>query len=203
MMRPENTALRWIYLALLGAVSGLLCRPFDALPSPLEMLWIGGIFGIALASYLILHKGFRDPAKIAKLIVASVLSFFFAVLCSLWLPRLPLGGDLSMAATGGLIGGFLIVGSVIKLFPSSGRNDLAMVFAGSSISGLLGIVGWQLGPSLGKMLWTIRPNHPLPGTDSFNSYSLYPIWQTGMALFIGFVAQRRSDDEPTPMQTHH
>lgn len=108
-----------------------------------------------------------------------------------------------MVATGGLIGGFLMVGSVVELFSSSRRDDLATAFAGAVVSGLLGVVGWQLGPSLGKMLWTIRPNHPQPGTDSFNSFSLYPIWQTGMALFIGFIAQRRSDDEPTPMQTHH
>jgi hypothetical protein len=67
---------------------------------------------------------------------------------------------------------------------------------GSLFSGIVGVVAWRLGPSVGKTFWSALPTSALPSGQTLNFYSLYPIWQMAMALFIAaMVAHRRLGDQ--------
>lgn len=112
---------------------------------------------------------------------------------------------------GGAIGGFLILASALLLFTRE-RASRALVVAifWSLIGGVLGIVGWALGPSLGLALWLgLHSLHlTLPGEGLRNAlgwtshtYSILIVWQTGIAVLLGFLLRRRPLGSPLQERT--
>jgi hypothetical protein len=98
-------------------------------------------------------------------------------------------------------GGFLVLGGVFLLvYPKgiSGTVGYKVLFC-SVLCGILGIVGWDLGPYFGIYFWPVLRDLGLTPTDeTFQNalygdgshyFSLYVIWQTGTAAALGFVLQ--------------
>src|SRR5271156_2266459 len=196
--RPQNLQ-SWTILAILGITSSIvsITLPEGAGAFP----FIGGIFGVALAVYLALYGGVRSPFKWALLIAGSSVAYPCAFFGSVLLMKLPLPTfgvseeqtTRTLIFGGGIIGGFLLLVTIFfTLLPA--RGIVGAVFGkaaiGSLFSGFLGLFAWSLGPSVGKVLWAGLPTAALPRPDSFNFCSLYLIWQTVMALLIGFIAGR-------------
>lgn len=197
MDRIAQNRYGWTVLLLLGATSATLSANAPKLAGFLQFFWVGGVFGAALSGYFAFCKGYRNLRSAALFIAISMLTYYVSVLGSLLLtlhspPSLVYGlgsdqVDYSIVAVGGLIGGLLLVAAAVRCFRISKSRmlpDLGKASIGALLGGFLGVVGWLLGPSLGKALWTALPDYPLPSPDSFNSYSLYFVWQIGMALFI-------------------
>lgn len=96
---------------------------------------------------------------------------------------------------GGAVGSLLVLGAVFLAVPlrdKEGRLQLECVLW-PLLGGLLGVIGWALGPSLGTLIWSAV--HALglgsPGDTRFSDaprlYSLYTVWQTGMGLALGLM----------------
>lgn len=196
--RPVQNPYSWTILALLGFSSGILSMTAPALKGPGLYFFIGGVFGAALSTYLVLCKGYRSVSKMVLLVVVAIGAYFAAVNAPLYFPlSLPfLGGGqgeipLSFIFEGGVVGGLLLLTGIVILFRLPGPPnwaDLLKVTLWSLASGLLGVIGWVLGPSVGNALWTFLPTAALPSGDTLHYYSLYPVWQTGFALLVGFIA---------------
>lgn len=116
---------------------------------------------------------------------------------------------LSMFA-GGAVGGLLVIGAEVLLL----RRNIAGLRLVSALSwslwgGLLGVVGWLLAPSLGMAIWRLfyvvhitalaPPSAAMSSyhisSDTYRGaksffYSLYGVWQTGLGLALGVLAQR-------------
>lgn len=100
----------------------------------------------------------------------------------------------------GFVGAFLVLAA--GLFAISSRNQsskrlLLKALIGALVGGVLGVVGYVLGPSLGLVLWKLMraPGGPMSSAASQNAlargdtdfYSLYVVWQTGVALLLGLL----------------
>jgi len=94
-----------------------------------------------------------------------------------------------------------VLGGVFLLvYPKgiSGTVGYKVLFC-SVLCGILGIVGWDLGPYFGIYFWPVLRDLGLKPTDeTFQNalygdgshyFSLYVIWQTGTAAALGFVLQ--------------
>jgi hypothetical protein len=198
----------WATLAILGFTSGILSMTVTTLVLKGQLLLIGGIFGAAVATYFVVQDPARFWLRGILLIIASALIYlcvFFASTFAIFLPLPVLRGsqnasELRVVLAAGVIGGFLLETVIPFLFGSSEIEPLARLrkaALGSVFSALLGLAAWILGPWVGAAMWSLLPTRALPLADSFKLYSLYPIWQTGMALFIGFTLppdQMRSGD---------
>jgi hypothetical protein len=124
--------------------------------------------------------------------------------------RPPFNYPVSMFA-GGFAGGFLVLGGVFLLvYPSwewptienarePSQTAAFKVLLSSVLCGILGIVGWDLGPYFGIYFWSVLHDLGLTPTDeTFQNalygektcyLSLFVVWQTGTAAALGFVLQ--------------
>ncbi len=180
------------------------------LKGPAPYFFIGGVFGVALSTYLALCKGYRSISKIVLLVAVSIIAYFAAVNVPKYSPplHLPLLGrdqlELSLVFEGGVIGGFLLLTAVLLLFRLPGSDIRAALLKAtlwSLASGLLGAVAWLLGPSVGDVLWALLPTSALPSQENLHLYSLYFIWQTGIAILIGFIVQGEEKYSATAAST--
>jgi hypothetical protein len=112
---------------------------------------------------------------------------------------------------GGFAGGFLVLGGAFLLvYPSwewptienarePSQTAAFKVLLSSVLCGILGIVGWDLGPYFGIYFWSVLHDLGLtPPTETFQNalydektcyLSLFVVWQTGTAAALGFVLQ--------------
>ncbi len=76
------------------------------------------------------------------------------------------------------------------------------------LGGVLGIIGWELGPTFGMALWsaadTLHVTAPTETAlnavgETSHRYSLFMIWQVGMA-FVLVVVLRRFEAKPSPKE---
>jgi len=106
---------------------------------------------------------------------------------------------------GGLVGGFLVLGAVAFFCrPGISRGTLARTaLLGALLGGVLGVAGWALRSSVGAAVWHLfHAFHLTPSwersprtqfhdeydyTNSSRMYSLYVVWQTGVALAAGIL----------------
>jgi hypothetical protein len=180
----------WIALLLLGLASGILS---DASPTtwlPIRVLWVGGVFGTMLSVYFCVFRGFRNFLNVGLFVFASSIAYFIAFFGSLAVVAVrPSGPELAPVACEGFIGGLLTVYLTFYLLRSPGLTfPKHKLLLGGLVSGLLGAAGWKLGPLLGKIGCKLFPCYRNLGPDSYHFWSLYVIWQIGMMLFIGLVA---------------
>ena len=109
---------------------------------------------------------------------------------------------------GGLVGGFLLFLAVDLLCQPviSKQGLLKRVLQGALLGGLLGVVGWALRSSVGVAIWNlmhafglvpkweIRPQTWFHGESDYGQrtrmYSLYVVWQTGIASVIGLMLRQ-------------
>lgn len=175
-----------VALASLGFLSGLVTLAsfhygveFGDKPS-----LKGSFFGAAMALYLVAFRRIRSPWKATLLIATSVVAYYFAVGLGAWLPDF----------FAGAVGGCLVFAAVLFLAAPDlrGLEKYRLLILYSAIAGLLGGLGWLLGPSLGARLSNLMDRLGATGYgfdwlglihDSV--YAVYPVWQAGMGALIG------------------
>jgi hypothetical protein len=194
--RGEGRFYGWIILAMLGVTSGILTMTGPYLTREGVYFSNGGLFGLALSAYFFLCRGYRAFSYAILLVMLSVMAYVLATSGAMFSALLfrESSSETPIASlfVGGVIGGFLLLNSVQFLYRSPNVRGSLLVFRAaiwSLASGVLGAVGWALGPSLGKALWSILPNAALPSPDAFNQYALYFVWQPVMALLIGYLVK--------------
>ena len=111
---------------------------------------------------------------------------------------------------GGFIGGLIVFCSALLLFGPRIRKDtlLRNTLLGAVIGGVLGIAGWALRSSVGVAVWHLlhafRLTPRWEGTprqwyggeydysETTRMYSLYVVWQTGIATALGMALRALS-----------
>lgn len=199
-----------ILLALLGLTSAILCIAPPSLGGWLDILYVGTVYGVLLGVYFFICRGIRSAAKLITLVVVSALSWPIAYFGAFEAAgRIPGGtvhhGDAvdpmsTLVAFGGVLGGVALLIPVLLLFkPSSVRWGAALVkaFFGILLSGIIGGLAWELGPTLGAAIWNLLPTRPLAEVrpeESFGTAAVFFVWQPAIALFIGWATsgERRS-----------
>ena len=175
----------------------------------------GAIFGVMVSAYFAIFLRYRSWAKLLAFVAATVVGYFVAV----WLTVLTVMGfarsELSREASffvgmfvGGTVGG-LITLITAQLFLSVRRKWKAALGAATMWSlagGGLGAAGWALGGSVGKALWLALYAMRLTFTDAdveaairtqtVNVFSLFVLWQPGMAAILGWLVSKSSATQP-------
>lgn len=96
-----------------------------------------------------------------------------------------------------MLGAFLVLGAVSLLKSEIGwRRRAFNCLCWAPVGGVLGIVGWALGPTLGMALWSVAhtmgftpPDETFQNArgDTSHMYSLWVVWQTGVGFLLGLV----------------
>jgi MFS family permease len=210
-------------LSVAGLVAGLLTAALlypagrlSTMHTRLAWYILGGPFGAALALSLAACRVFRGLAGFWKAVLLVALSIG-AYFVSFWVTagvellryrKASMGVAVSYSYfslfAGGLVGGLLVLGGVFLLIhPKQRFRSLAFkVFFSSVLCGVLAVVGWRLGPSLGMYIWSaLHDLGETPPTETFQNalygersrqLSLYVVWQTGTAFLLGLILQSRS-----------
>jgi hypothetical protein len=199
--RFKFVALLSLYGLLSGLITAALVFPFGRNGSGV----LGGVFGAIMAVVLVGCGMLRALWKIILLPSVTAATFYFSFMLGG-----PLGVGLSMRSTmseaptitplamfpGGVIGGFIVLAAItILVRPNVGFGTLAVkTVIGSLVGGILGVIGWSLGPSLGMEIWSgvhyLGLTAPAEtfwvarDSDTIHAYSLFVVWQTGMALVL-------------------
>ena len=210
-----------VLLSLTGLIAGLLtaCLVYPVGRLSIihtRMAWylLGAPFGAAVAVSLASCRVFRGLQGFWKAILllalsiaAYFLSYWVAALAELSIHRQGFvrGQTISSFAlfAGGFVGGLLVLGGAFLLaYPRSGfgtGTTTLKVLLASVLCGILGIVGWTLGPYLGIHVWSMMHTLGLtPSTETFQNalhgdisrqYSLFVVWQTCTAFLLGLILQ--------------
>ncbi len=200
------------FLPVEGLVSGALTcvlpaflgRGGPALADAL-FLFIGCIFGAAIAAHLWLFRGLRSAFSIFGFVATCTVAYAISLLATVWTPFRPdflnFSGpeqgpaNSSPFFTGGLLGAAIVCAGVYFFFApgKDWRRFLAKALGISVICGFLGVFGW----AAGERLWAAR--HFSGFGSSLDFYVLYMIWQTGTAGLLGFLLPRQAP-APTGMR---
>jgi hypothetical protein len=174
---------------------------------------VGHIFGLVLAAYYWIVLDSRSIAKALGFVFASTAAFAAAWWLTFWISSRfgKISGDppgpLPAFFLGGAVGAFLIVFAAQLLFGSCNvRHALMLSLGWCSLGGVLGALGWALGPSLGKGASFLVGSPAAQGADSLANYSFscFLTWQTGMGQILdNLLASERvtseSDLNPTAL----
>lgn len=175
-------------------------------------LFSGAIFGLVLIFYWWIFQGFRSLWRSAAFVLACTAAYFcaldggmsappFLLFLSSFMPR-ELAHEFEICFAGGILGGAIVFLAAVLFLPNRAQWKHVplnlVVFC--LLSGLLGIVGWALGPYFGTGIWYVlqathlahqyqySPNQPSGDASSFNS--LFVVWQAGAASLLGFFLAR-------------
>jgi hypothetical protein len=210
-MSQKITVNSVLLLGLAGFFSALLTVCAPPLPEVIRYLLPGTLFGVSLSLCLWSRKILRSFWKTLIIVAASSIALFCSVLAgagmeyfSLWAPVPdPAKGFSQLSATallvGGTLGAFMFLATVLLLVRSAipWTRVLFDALGWSPVGGVLGMAGWNLGPWLGAVLWTLQNTLGLTrshdifadairrGDAGMNSLML--VWQTGMGLLIGLL----------------
>jgi len=207
-------------LSILGLTAGCLSIVIPALltgwTSPLFVgsslgIFPGDIFGAAISVYFLVFAGIRSVVKATALIVSSAFAYFMAMLIGIF------GGGFLSASMGlqanhasaeldastvlpvsiaGSVGAWIVLAAVLRIYSeTSWRRVVAKSTPWSLVGGLLGLVGWGLGPSLGSATLAVLEFLHLETMDkstaaaggTLNGYSGHLVWQSGMGVVLGIV----------------
>jgi hypothetical protein len=184
-------------LPLEGLFSGLLTC---VLPVVLNVLGInpipftGAIFGAVISAHFWRFRGMRSGWRVLGFVAISAAAYPIAVNATISTPAhlasLNFSGngagdiDSSQFLTGGILGAaILFTGFFFFLAPATHwPRFLAKAFCFTVFGGFLGVFGWALGGFL-SISWRGVQNQ---GKD-WNFYSLYLVWQSGIALLLGLL----------------
>ena len=190
-----------------GFLSGLLtiALPF---PDRFSSYCIGALFGVVIAACLWWSQGLRSVWKAIAFVIASMVAYQVGVDATVATPSdlrilgVHLFAEPGKTAahiffSGGLVGAFVIFAAALFLFFPAEKSwrVLGKALAWSTLGGVLGVAGWELGSSLGKVLWlALHALHRTAAGEDLQTaldhetgafYSLFVVWQTGAALVLG------------------
>ena len=206
-MKISTDILSWVLLALLALTSAIL-----SIASP-SLGYVGPIYGTFLAVYFVACRGIRSAAKLITLVVVSAVSWPIAYFGSFAAAgHLPGGivhhGDVvdpafPLIGLGGVLGGVALLIPVLLLFKPRSiglRAILLKTLLGILLSGIIGGMAWELGPTLGAAIWALLPTAAFPRPESYGLSALFPVWQPIIALFIGWATFEKR--RPIRIGTH-
>jgi hypothetical protein len=206
-VKTITSILSWVLLALLGLTSAILCIAPPSLGGSLGLLYVGTVYGVFLGVYFVACRGIRSAPKLATLVVVSAVAWPIAYLGAFGAARYIPGGIAhdgdaidptpTLIAFGGVLGGVaLLIPVLLLLKPSSVSWPAALVKAilGILLSGIVGWIAWELGPTLGAAIWSLLPMTPiaeLRREESYGMAALFFVWQPMIALFIGWATSEK------------
>jgi hypothetical protein len=195
---PDSVLL----LGLAGFFSALLTVCAPPMPEGIPYLLPGTLFGVSLSLCLWSRKILRSFWKTLIIVAASSIALFCSALTCVGIEYFsPLSSvhdpgkrfsEFSATAllVGGTLGEFLFLATVLLLV-GSGIPWTRVLFRAlfwSPVGGVLGIVGWNLGPSLGAVVWKLQHTLAIVGSNDRLEYalaqgrtgidSLLLVWQT-------------------------
>jgi hypothetical protein len=202
-----------VALGLCGLASGIVTCAFIYPQDYANAISPGVIFGICLAAPLALLR-IVDFLKALLLVFYSTAIYLvtdFITTAIEFKYRLPVPeshlwnvpNDWTPAPIslfiGGFIGGLLLFAVVLFASGISARGCMANALVGAVFGGVLGLAGWALGGSLGVVLWHFLDIFHLASggspricyddgcyyTELAHTYSLFIVWQTGVAVAVG------------------
>jgi len=198
-MNIRTGILSWVLLALVALTSPVLCIAPPSLGGKLGVLYVGTIYGFLLGVYFVTCRGVRSAPRLITLVVASAVAWPIAYFGSFAAMGFIPGGTVHhgdvvepafpLIAFAGVLGGVaLLIPTLLLLKPSSVSRDAALgrAFLGILLSGIVGGIAWELGPTLGASIWVLLPIAPLPQPESYGMAALFFVWQPVIALFIGW-----------------
>jgi hypothetical protein len=204
-MNISTGILSWVLLALLALTSAILCIAPPSLGGRLDVLYIGTVYGVLLGVYFATCRGIRSALRLITLVVVSAVAWPIAYFGSFEAAgHIPGGivhhGDavypaFPLIAFGGVLGGFVLLIAVLSLLKPSSvswRAALVKALLGILLSGIVGGIAWELGPTLGAAIWALLPTAPLPQPESYGMAALFFVWQPVIALFIGWATSENS-----------
>lgn len=213
-------------LSLAGLLSGLVTTGLEYPIGKDGMYALGCVFGAFVAVALVVCGVLRQFWRAILLPFAAAGAFYLSWLAAgivgfglasrdPYVDQPFIGYPIAMFV-GGVVGGFVVLGTIsILVHPKVGIRTIAVnTSAWSLVGGVLGIVGWLLGPSLGMVIWsgvhglglavpTESSQNALYGQSS-HVYSLFVVWQTGMALVLAIMLlpYRAKSREATSNSVH-
>jgi hypothetical protein len=195
--------LSWVLLALLALSSAILCFIESSLANA------GAVYGVLLGVYFVSCRGVRSAVKLIALVIACAFSWLIVLFTSLVAAGFVPGGTVPPGDVGnpafpliafeGVLGGLTLLLPVLLLFkPSSASSGAALVrvFWGILLSGIVGGIAWELGPTLGATIWGLHPSRLLPQPIACGMAALFFVWQPVMALFIGWATSGKQQAAP-------
>jgi hypothetical protein len=201
--------LSWVLLALLALTSAILCIAPPSLGGWLDVLYVGTVYGVLLGVYFATCRGIRSALRLITLVVVSAVAWPIAYFGSFEAAGHIPGsivhhGDavypaFPLIAFGGVLGGFVLLIPVLLLLKPSSvswRAALVKALLGILLSGIVGGIAWDLGPTLGSAIWTLLPTAPLPQPESYGMAALFFVWQPVIALFIGWATSENRKSVP-------
>jgi hypothetical protein len=192
--------LSWLLLAFLALTSAILCIAPPSLGGWLGVLYVGTVYGLLLGVYFVACRGIRSGPRLATLVVVSAVAWPIAYWGAFGAARYH--GDAidptpTLIAFGGVLGGVALLIPVLSLLkPSSVSWPAALVKAilGILLSGIVGGIAWELGPTLGAAIWSLLPITPIAQVrpeESYGMAALFFVWQPMIALFIGWATSEK------------
>ncbi len=176
---PVTQRHTFMPLAFLGLLSGLLTcfivkNYSDILISP------GIFFGVAIALFFVISERKKAVGKIVGFIVLSAIAYFAAfwitflvfILAGAANPSSPPTSTLLGFLVGGACGAFILFfAAKASLSPFGNRKWYLFTVAGGLLASFSWLIGWIIGGTTHHF--------------AFALYSLYVLWQMGMALVLG------------------
>jgi hypothetical protein len=197
----------WVVPALLGLTSAGLCIAAPPLAGLGDIIWVGLVYGASLGIYFAACRGIRSGWRLPALIVTSMIAYLMAYWCALGvvmdIPGMSVHeGDALVStycpvAVGGVVGGIVLLIPLLLIYKParvSWGTALVRALLGIVLSGIVGGVGWELGPTLGATIWHLLRAHDYPQPGSYGTAAVFLVWQPVMAMFIGWATSesRRS-----------
>lgn len=199
-----------LLLTFSGFLSGLLTVFIYAITHFSTWFWLGLPFGLLISGCLAGLGIIDDFSRVVRLVfvafVAHLLSFLVAWFLGTFLSGASLSGvnydqlGISIALfVGGTIGACLILMQAVflpRVDPKArGKLDLAFkpALLWSPVGGALAAVGWALRSTLGTALLSFAHALRLASLTDLRPdethllFSVYVVWQTGMALMLGLM----------------
>lgn len=196
----------WVLLALLALTSAILCITPPSFGGKLGVFYVGTVYGALLGVYFITCRGIRSAPRLITLVVVSAVAWPIAYFGSFAAMGIIPGGTVHhgdavepafpLIAFGGVLGGMALLIPMLLLLKASSISRgaaLGRSFLGVLLSGIVGGVAWELGPTLGSAIWHLLPTTPLPQSESYGTAALYFVWQPVMALFIGWATSENRE----------
>jgi hypothetical protein len=192
--------------AILCGRAQVFCRLGSATPGTLGWFILGTPLGVCLTVSLAtcgILRGFNGLCKAILIVVLSSLAYFVSVRVAVGLELAfptpleypPLHYPRSMFA-GGFVGGFLMLGGIFVLvYPTfrwptienaqePSRTVAFKVLLFSVLCGVVGIVGWGLGPYLGVLVWSVLHDLGLTSPTETFQYALHGEPSHRFSLFV-------------------
>lgn len=178
---------------------------------PYSWLLPGFLFGLFVCGSLALIRVLTSIRRAIVLIAVTTISYPLSILVT-GVIQLVLSQHSSMRDrpdisgialfAGGFVGAFLVIGVILLLIPlqTGKRSVLVRSLCWPLLGGILGVIGWDLGASLGISLWSIAHHLHLTANgearlnalhgDTSHQFSLWLVWQTGMAVVLALAARK-------------